>query len=118
MANLVSNKTAQRWDSAANIIENMATQVKGPTRRRPRSPGSSGTSNFILKITAPGANVNTYTATIINNRTDQTTVETGVTLKALDHDAGTIPNGVILTCTFDSDNDVYEPTNYSVFYGG
>jgi hypothetical protein len=82
-----------------------------------RNKTNNGTSLFILKITAPGVDVNTYTASTIDNRTDQTVIEAGVTLKALDHDAGTIPNGVILTCSYDKVNEFYEPTNYSVFYG-
>jgi len=84
------------------------------TKRKSKTAGSA---LFILKITAPGADVNTYTASTIDNRTDQNVLVTDLTLKALDHDAGTIPNGVILTCTFDSENEFYEPTNYSVFYG-
>ena len=78
------------------------------------SPSASGV--FILKITA-STDISTYTANIINNRTDETVLDTGVTLKALDHDAGTLPTGLVLTCSYDSDNDVYEPTNYSVAYG-
>jgi len=72
---------------------------------------------FILIITASGANVNTYTADIIDNRTDKTVLTEDVTLKALDHTDGTIPNGNILTCSFDSINSFYEPTNYSIAYG-
>lgn len=73
-----------------------------------------GTGIYKLKITA-STSISTYTATIINNRTDQTTIKTGVTLKALDHDAGTIPTGQILDCTYDSDNEWYEAMNYPVF---
>ena len=86
------------------------------TEKRRRSEGG-GSALSILKITAAGANINTYTASIIDNRTDETVIEAGVTLKALDHSDGTIPNGVILTCTYDSENEFYEPTNYAVFYG-
>ena len=75
-----------------------------------------GAGVFILKITA-STNISTYTANVIDNRTDATVLESGVTLKALDHDAGTIPTDTILTCSYDSINDFYEPTNYSVFYG-
>ena len=99
-----------------DFVEGMAAPVQARSNRRVRTRGG-GTSNFILKVTAAGADINTYTASIINNRTDETVLETGVTLKALDHDAGTIPNGRTLTCTLDEDNDFYEPTNYSVFYG-
>jgi hypothetical protein len=77
---------------------------------------SAGTSTFLLIITANVTNDNTYTCNIINNRTDKTVITTAVTMKALDHTTGIIPTGVTLTCTYDSDNEFYEPTNYSVFY--
>jgi len=71
---------------------------------------------FILIITA-STDVNTYTADIIDNRTDKTVLTEDVTLKALDHTDGTIPNGNILTCSFDSINSFYEPTGYNFAYG-
>ena len=81
-----------------------------------KKQGGSASGIFILKITA-STNANTYTASIIDNRTDETVIEAGVTLKALDHTDGTFPNGVVLTCSFDKVNEFYEPTNYGVFYG-
>ena len=116
MGNLLSDRTTDRMLNAVNFVEGMAAPVHARSNRRVRSSGGGGTSNFVLKITAV-TNLSTYTANIINNRTDQTVIETGVTLKALDHDAGLFPVTAILTCTLDEDNDLYEPTNYSVFYG-
>lgn len=78
-----------------------------------------GTSQFYIEITAT-TNISTYTGTIYDNPINRTLVESGVTVRALQHDAGTIPNsdsGEGFWCIYDADNDVYHITNYSVFYG-
>tara|TARA_R110002020_G_scaffold175493_1_gene367398 strand:+ start:14709 stop:15290 length:582 start_codon:yes stop_codon:yes gene_type:complete len=78
-----------------------------------------GSTMVYLEITAD-TNISTYTATIYNNPIDRTSIEVGVTVRALQHDAGTIPDsgaGQGFWATYDSDNDVYHITNYSIFYG-
>lgn len=66
----------------------------------------------LLKITA-STNANTYTASIIDNETDATVLETGLTLKLLRHDVGTYPTGEVLYCQYDYKNSVYTPLNYA-----
>lgn len=76
-----------------------------------------GESTYYIEITA-STDINTYTGTIYDNPTDRTLVEAGVTVKAMQHDAGTIPNsdaGKGFFCNKKGDN--YYITNYSVFYG-
>ena len=80
--------------------------------------GGGSTLSYI-EITA-STNLSTYTGTIYDNPIGRTSVEFGVTVRALQHDTGTIPNsgaGKGFWCVYDSDNDVYHITNYSVFYG-
>jgi len=79
--------------------------------------GGSGT----VKILINGSTTSdTYTGNIVNNRTDKTVIESGVTVKLLDHDGGTLSasDDIILDCTFDSDNEWYEAVNYNYFYPG
>jgi len=78
-----------------------------------------GSTTAYIEITA-STNISTYTGTIYDNPIDRNSVEAGVTVRALQHDAGTIPNsdaGQGFWCSYDADNDVYHISNYSVFYG-
>lgn len=79
-----------------------------------------GSSDIVyIEITA-STNISTYTGTIYDNPITRTLVESGVTVRALQHDAGTIPNsdsGEGFWCIYDKDNSVYHIMNYSIFYG-
>jgi len=80
--------------------------------------GGGGSAIVYIEITA-STDINTYTGTIYDNPTTRTVIEAGVTVKAMQHDAGTIPNsasGGGFFC-YKNDDDNYYITNYSVFYG-
>ena len=83
-------------------------------KRRRGSESASGI--FILKITS-SSSISAYVADIIDNRTDQTVLTEDVTLQALDHSDGTIPNDNMITCSYDKVNDIYEPVSYTYAYG-
>ena len=110
-------RDAGRGNAQIRNPDNFVKRLPGghilTSKRRPK-PG--GTGIFLLKITAT-TNVNTYTADIIDNRTDETILAEDVTLKALDHTDGTIPNDNVIACTFDIANDWYEAISYSIAYG-
>jgi len=76
-----------------------------------------GASTVYVEITA-STNISTYTATIFDNPVDRTSIEVGVTVRAMQHDAGTIPNsGAGEGFMAVKLNDIYFLNNYSVFYG-
>ena len=115
---LESVRDAGRGNAQIRNPDNFVKRLPGGhilTSKR-RNKGGTASGIFILIITA-STDVNTYTADIIDNRTDKTVLTEDVTLKALDHTDGTIPNGNILTCSFDSINSFYEPTGYNFAYG-
>ena len=85
------------------------------TEKRRRSEGGSA----LVYIEIVGTtNISTYTGDIFDNPIDRTLVEEDVTVRALQHDAGTIPDsaaGQGLWCILV--NEVYHAVNYSMFYG-
>jgi len=132
------NTTTNAWDDISNGREtdaDLPLLVEGggsagdivrafPSRDTDGDPlwiavRGGGSPVVYIEITA-STNISTYTGTIYNNPIDRTSVEVGVTVRALQHSDGTLPNsasGQGLWCIYDSDNDVYFITNYSVAYG-
>lgn len=53
--------------------------------------GGGGASLVYLELTA-STDINTYTGTIYDNPVDRNSITVGVTVKAIQHDAGTLPN--------------------------
>ena len=114
---LLSEQTARELKETIEKVRGMAGRARQETRRRVRTGGSGGSDIVYIEITA-STNINTYTGTIYDNPVDRNSVETGVTVKAMQHDAGTIPNssaGEGFFCYKNGDN--YYIINYSVFYG-
>ena len=116
MGKLVSAATERDILSTIDTVRNLGRPTTTPRRRIIHAGGGSASGIFILKITS-SSSISAYVADIIDNRTDQTVIEADVTLQALDHSDGTFPDDIILTCSYDKINDIYEPTNYGVFYG-
>jgi len=80
---------------------------------------SPSTALFYIEITA-STNISTYTGTIYDNPIDRNSVEAGVTVRALQHSDGTLPNsasGQGFYCVYEKENNVYIIVNYSVAYG-
>ena len=77
---------------------------------------AGGASLIYLEITA-STDENTYTATIYDNPVDRNTVEADVTVKAVQHTNGTIPNSTAGKGLFATQlNDIYYLANYTVAY--
>ena len=112
----VGNLTASEDLTADQVVEVIFYPDKSEsTQFMARTSG--GSDVVYIEITA-STNINTYTGTIYDNPTDRNSVEVGVTVKAMQHDAGTIPNsasGEGFFCVKLGSN--YYITNYSVFYG-
>lgn len=102
-----------------DVIEVIFYVDKSNTSRWKARIGGGGAALFYIEITA-STNISTYTGNIFDNPITRTAGAIAVTVRALQHDAGTIPNSAVsqgLWCIFDSVNDVYHAVNYSIFYG-
>lgn len=97
--------------NAVNFVEGMAAPVHARSNRRVRTRGG-GAERPYLKIKTV-TDVNNYTADIITP-TDATVIEAGVTVKALQPDAGTLPVNTELFGDIVDDVYYIQP---SVFYG-
>tara|TARA_R110000803_G_scaffold124394_1_gene192165 strand:- start:56 stop:409 length:354 start_codon:yes stop_codon:yes gene_type:complete len=116
MANLISDQTRQEIQETIDTVRNMPRPTTASKRRVIRG-GAPGSALVYIEITA-STNISTYTGTIYDNPITRTVVEVDVTVRALQHDAGTIPDssaGQGLWCIYI--NDVYHVVNYSMFYG-
>lgn len=114
---LVGPNMERRIRETIETVNNLPSQGRQPMRRRVRTGGKGGSDIVYIEITA-STDINTYTGTIYDNPIDRNSVEAGVTVKALQHDAGTIPNsdaGEGFFCYKNGTN--YYILNYSVFYG-
>tara|TARA_R110002020_G_scaffold216263_1_gene423721 strand:+ start:7158 stop:7508 length:351 start_codon:yes stop_codon:yes gene_type:complete len=83
-------------ETAAKILETIETvnNMTGPTTQRPRrrirTGGGGNATLTYIEITA-ATDANTYTATSFDNPVDRITIETGLTVKAIQHTKGTLP---------------------------
>jgi hypothetical protein len=103
--------------SEDDVVEVVFYADKSETEQWLARTSGGGSDIVYIEITA-STDINTYTGTIYDNPVDRNSVETGVTVKAMQHDAGTIPNsgsGEGFFCYKNGDN--YYIINYSVFYG-
>ena len=116
MGKLVSAATERDILSTIDTVRNLGRPTTTPRRRIIHAGGGSASGIFILKITS-SSSISAYVADIIDNRTDQTVLTEDVTLQALDHSDGTIPNDNMITCSYDKVNDIYEPVSYTYAYG-
>ena len=100
-------------------VKNLQAPALSRLRRRVRTGGAPGSALVYIEIT-DSTNISTYEGTIYDNPITRTEIETQVVVRALQHDAGTLPNssaGQGLWCIFDEVNEVYYPINYSIFMG-
>jgi hypothetical protein len=114
---ILSKQSAKDFQEMRARFRGTHGRPRQEQRRRVRTGGSGGSDIVYIEITA-STDINTYTGTIYDNPTDRNIVEVDVTVKAMQHDAGTIPNsasGEGFFCYKNGDN--YYILNYSVFYG-
>ena len=103
--------------SADDVVEVIVYPDKSGNYDYFARPSGGGSDIVYIEITA-STNINTYTGTIYDNPVDRNSIQTGVTVKAMQHDAGTIPNssaGEGFFCYKNGDN--YYILNYPVFLG-
>lgn len=115
---ILSKESAKDFNEMRARFRGTHGRPRQEPRRRVRTGGSGGSDIIYIEITA-STDINTYTGTIYDNPTTRTVIEAGVTVKAMQHDAGTIPNsasGEGFFC-YKNDDDNYYILNYSVFYG-
>lgn len=119
MGKTVSAQTEQDILQVIATVNNMARPTTSSKRRVVRGSGGGGSALVYIEITG-STNISTYTGDIFDNPITRTAGDTAVVVRALQHDAGTIPDssaGQGLWCIFDSVNEVYYPINYSIFMG-
>jgi hypothetical protein len=112
MGNILSNQTTERMLNAVNFVEGMAAPVQARSNRRVRTRGGGGAERPYLKIKTV-TDANNYTADIITP-TSATVITAGVTVKALQPDAGTLPVNTEIFADIVDDVYYIQP---SVFYG-
>ena len=112
MGNILSDRTTDRMLNAVNFVEGMAAPVHARSNRRVRSSGGGGAERPYLKIKTV-TDANNYTADIITP-TSATVITAGVTVKALQPDAGTLPVNTEIFADIVDDVYYIQP---SVFYG-
>jgi hypothetical protein len=97
--------------NAVNFVEGMAAPVHARSNRRVRSSGGGAERPYLKIKTVTDAN--NYTADIITP-TSATVITAGVTVKALQPDAGTLPVNTEIFADIVDDVYYIQP---SVFYG-
>jgi hypothetical protein len=112
MAKLLSDSMAVRVVNVVNTVEGNQSSVQSKIRRRIRSGGSGGAQRPYLVIKTV-TDANNYTADVITP-TDATVIEAGVTVKALQPEAGTLPVDTKIFADIIEDIYYIQP---SVFYG-
>jgi len=86
MGNVLSDRTTNRMLRTIDFVEGMAAPVHARSNRRVRSSGGGGAERPYIIITT-STDVNNYVANVITP-TSATVITTGVTVKALEPDAG------------------------------
>ena len=86
MSKVLSDEMAVRVVNTVNTVEGMQSQVQSRLRRRIRSSGGGGAQRPYIKIKTV-VDRNNYTADVITP-TSATVLKSGVTVKALEPDAG------------------------------
>lgn len=112
MAKVLSDSMAVRVVNVVNTVEGGRNLVKSKTRRRIRSGGGGGAQRPYLVIKTV-IDTNNYTADVITP-TDATVIEAGVTVKALQPEAGTLPVDTKIFADIIDEIYYIQP---SVFYG-
>tara|TARA_B110000908_G_C10258091_1_gene457019 strand:- start:2862 stop:3206 length:345 start_codon:yes stop_codon:yes gene_type:complete len=113
MAKILSDSMAVRVVNVVNTVEGGRNLVQSKTRRRVRSVGGGGAQRPYLVIKTV-IDTNNYTADVITP-TDATVIEAGVTVKALQPEAGTLPVDTKIFADIIDEIYYIQP---SVFYGG
>ena len=111
MAKVLSDSMAVRVVNVVNAVEGNQALVQSKTRRRIRSSGGGAQRPYLVIKTV--IDTNNYTADVITP-TDDTVIEAGVTVKALQPDAGTLPVDTEIFADIIDDIYYIEP---AVFYG-
>jgi hypothetical protein len=115
--NFVSDSTKQRMLNTMETVENSYPQdPRARSRRRVRTGGQGGATLKYIEITG-STDPNTYTATIYDNPVDRNSVEAGVTVKAIQHTNGTLPNSTAGKGFFATEVGGVLYIEPSVFYG-
>ena len=86
-----SKETARKILETIETVNNMTGASTQRPRRRIRTGGGGDATLTYIEITG-NTDANTYTATSFDNPVDRNSIETGLVVKAIQHDKGILPN--------------------------